>query len=507
MLLIGACGEVKAKSPDGGGSGDADFTLTVDPTSLTIPIAGSAELTVTVERTGAIGDITLSASGFGANLDVTLLPEVIPDGATAGQVTIRVIGGTMPSRTTVTLTGTPAGTSHSVDVTVATTTITVTGMVRGNLPGVTIGLMGKTSVTSGLDGAFTFTDVTPPYDLYTIADDGCGNNRTPTVHYFDDLTRPDPTVTAGVYSSICTTTSPCTSPSSNVSGTKSGAGNSSDQVVWAWSEGSFSNAVLNTDGTYSGKISWCSGNTSTGAIYAVQYTQKPNGAPDTFLGFAKTPSKTLTNGTAAMIDVPFTNINSTATITGTLNGPTGYPTPSVELRQQFGSVTVPLWQADTTAIDAVFPVIPAAGVSSLYASSNLAGHGGTYFAQPLVGNATVDITMPAAAEVATPANMASGITTNTTFTWTAPESVISVLSISGTGASYRIYTMSEQATIPAIPELDLPAGTQFNWAVFGFGPASGSNDAAATNELEGPNDLSGPAHAYTVSTVRSFTSQ
>lgn len=512
LLLVGACGEVKAKSPDGGGSGDGDFTVMVDPTSLTVPIAGSADLTIAIERIGAIGDITLSASGLGSNLEATFSPEVIPDGMTSGHVTISVVGGTAPSVSTVTLTGTAAGTTHSVDVTVTTTTITVTGRVRGNLPGVTVGLIGKASVTTGLDGAFTFNDVTPPYDLYTVHDNGCGSNKTPTVIYFDDLTRPDPIVSAGTYSSTCTITmcnceqSVCFS-GSNVSGTKSGAGNNTDQIVWGWSAGSFSSPVLNTDGTYSGRVSWCSGNTSSGSLYAVQFTKKSNGAPDTFLGLVKTPSMTLTDGTPKMIDLPFTSINSVATIAGTLNGPPGYPTPSVALRQQFGNSFSSLWTADTTSIDAVFPLIPTAGGNSLYASSNLAGHGTSYYLQPLIGDATVDFTMPAAAEATMPTDMATGVTTSTMFAWSAPPGVLSTLSLAGAGASYIVYTMRHEATIPNVPELALPAGTTFNWGVFGYAPAASVDDAAAPNGLGSVYEFSGPAHAYTVSTFRSFTSQ
>lgn len=514
-LLMSACGEVKGTSTDGGnGSGDApgvdDFSLSVDMASLTIPIAGSAEVRVTVERNGAVGDISLSAGGLGTNLDAAFAPTVIPEGETTSTVTISVKGGTAAGMSTVTLTGTAGDKTHSSDVSVTTTTITVTGTVQGDRSGITVGMIGRPSVTSGAGGVFTFTDVTPPYDLYTFIDAGCGTSTTPTAYIYKGLTRPDPTVTAGVYTANCTNFFPfCVipAPNSNVSGTKNGTGNNTDPVVWAWSAGSFNSGALNTNGTYSGNLSWCSGNSSTGAVHALQFTRKPNGAPDTFLGYAKTGNLTVQSGTPVnALSLTFTSVSTTATVTGTLNAPPGYPTPTVQLTQQFGNANEILWEDDTTAIDAAFPILAPAGGNSLYAASSLSGVGNSYFVQPLSSNTTLDFTMPAAAVLMTPANAATGVTSATPFAWTASPGTVSLVSVTGTGAIFRIFTVDEQMTIPVIPEVPLPSATQFNWSVTAYSPAT-INDAAGATGLEGvdPYDHSGPAHAISYSNTRSFT--
>lgn len=511
LLLSAACGEVKGTNtpPDSGSNVDADFTLTVDPTSLTIPIAGSDKVTVTVNRTGDTGEIALSATGLGSNLTAELSPAAIPDGETTAEVTISVKGGTPAASATVTITGTAGDKTHSADISVTSTTITVTGTVRGNRAGVKVGIIGKQSVTSGAGGVFTFTDVTPPYDLYTFAPQGCGSNTTPTVYYFEDLTRPDPTVTAATYSSLCPnlTLCPFPGPSASVTGTKSGTGNNTDPVVFGWSEGGFGSGVLNTNGTFSGTAGWCAGSTSTGALHAIQMTRKANLAPDTFLGYARTPA-TYTSGNAATTHLTFTAINSTGTITGTLNAPAGYPPPTVTLVQQFGNSWGSLWTADTTAIDAAFPIIANAGGNALYARTTLAG-GQSTFVQPLASTATVNFTMPAAAVLMTPADAATGVTTATTFAWTASSGVISQVNMSGTGAVFRIFTTNQQTTVPVIPELALPSGTSFNWGIIGYAPATSIDDAAGLNELESVNqlDYSGPAHATSLSITRSFTTQ
>lgn len=516
LVLSAACGEVKGTNtpPDSGSNVDpqGDFTLTVDPTSLTIPIAGSAKVTVTVSRTGDTGDIALSATGLGSNLTAEFSPAAIPDGETTAEVTITVKGGTPAGTATVTVTGTAGDKTHSADVSVTSTTITVTGTVRGNRSGVTVGIIGKPEVTSGSGGTFTFTDVTPPYDLYTVAQSGCGQSVTQLAYVFDDLTRTDPVVSAASYSSTCIFIGPvfCNSPApnSNVTGTKSGAGNNTDFILWSWSEGSFNNPVLNTNGSFSGNASWCFGNTSSGALHALQFTKKANGAPDTFLGYAKAQA-TYTSGSPAMTPLTFAAVGTTGTIAGTLNAPAGYPTPSVRITQQFGNVTAPLWQTNTTAIDAAFPVIASAGGTLLYATTTLNGVGTSTYMHPLTATATINFTMPQAAVLMTPANAATGITTSSPFAWTASPGVISQFNISSGGVAYVVYTTSDQATIPVLPNHELPAATSGTWSVTTYAPVASINDAAAADQLEGINqfDYTGPPHAISTSMTRTFTTQ
>jgi hypothetical protein len=298
-------------------------------------------------------------------------------------------------------------------------------------------------------------------------------------------------------------------PNSNVSGTKSGAGNNTDPVVWAWSEGAFNSPQLSTNGTYSGNISWCSGNTSTGSVHALQLTRKANGAPNTFLGYAKSSQVTLTSGSAANIPLTFSAVASSGTLTGTLNGYAGGPTPMVQQLQHFGNVDEVLWTATTTTIDTAFPIIASAGGGSLYATASQTGVGSSHFVHPLTATATVNFTMPAPAMLMMPADAATGINAQTQFTFTPAPGSISLVSIDGTGAAFRIYTTKDNFTLPAVAELSLPAATTFSWSITSFVPATTINDAAASDQLEyvGKNDYSGPPHGVAYSVTRTFTTQ
>lgn len=511
-MWLFACGSVK-NNPGDDDAAAADFTITANPTSLTVPIAGSQTVELTIARTGAIGDVMLSASGLGANITATFAPNPVPAGATTSQATITVAGGSAPATTTITLTGTAGSSQHSAMVSVTSTTITVTGTVRGNRSGVKVGIIGKQSVVSGAGGVFMFTDVTPPYDLYTFADSGSTSSPTPTVFLFHGLTRPDPIVSAPstftlTFFILCGIVSPC--PSSSISGMKTGTGTNTDPVVFVWTNGSFT-GTLTPSGTYSGTIGWSSGSTNQGFLHAIQLTRKPSGAPNTFLGYAKSAQTTLMDGTAATINLAFASVNSTAALTGTVSGPAGYPSPSISLIQQFGTTQATLWQTTTTTtVDATFPLIPAAGGTSLFATTSLNG-GTSNFVQPLTATVAVNFTMPAAAVLNLPADAATGVTTSTHFTWTSAASTINELNFSTSTpnrAAYKIFTTANDVTIPVVPELALPANQAFSWQVVAYGPNTTIDEAAAANELEtvSSTDFSGPAHAQTFSPSRTFTS-
>jgi hypothetical protein len=268
---------------------------------------------------------------------------------------------------------------------------------------------------------------------------------------------------------------------------------------------------LAATGSYSGTITWNTGTTNMGVLHALQLTRRASGAPNTFLGYARSSSTTLTDQTAATINLNFTAVTSTATLTGTLNGPAGYPSPAITLFQQFGDTQAALWQNTTTnTVDATFPLIAAAGGTSLFASTSLDG-GSSQFVQPLTGTVALDFTMPAAAVLGAPAASETGVTTSTHFTWTSAPATINEVNIDASTAglaSYRIFTTTSDVTIPVVAELTLPANQAFGWSVSAYGPNRSIDEAAAANELESVSsfDYQGPAHAKTSSPNRNFTS-
>ncbi len=527
--VAAACGEVSTKKPDGGDiiAPPGDFALSVDQSAVTIAIASETTVMVSVAPNGDVGDVTMTAEGLGSNLEVTFAPNPVvtpTTGAVTTIATIRAKGGTTAGTSTVTLTGTAGDKTHSVTVEVTTSTITVSGTVRGGRSGITVGMIGKPSVTSGAGGVFTFTDVTPPYDLYTVIDTGCGTSlasATKSVFYYDGLTRPDPVVTADTafvmvaQASYCLAIgilycADCSAPTTSARSV-GGTGNGTDRVVGQWGApgGSFTVGSVSAS-TITGTAEWFSGTNSTSNLYLIQFTRKTTEAPDTYLGFAKSAQTTITKSTgpAQSIPVTFVAVGSTATLTGTLNQPPGYPAAQIKLRQEFGSVSTELWSTTATnTVDATIPLIPAAGGTNLYAYSAM-GSANSAYVYPLSQNTTINFTMPTAAVQLAPDPGATGVTTATSFMWTPSTNALSEVTMSGGGRFYKIYTTASQLTPPVIPEATFPGGASMSWAVGGYGPnSSGVNDAAAQNELEQVSaaDFQGPAHFYTYSGSRSFT--
>ena len=173
---------------------------------------------------------------------------------------------------------------------------------------------------------------------------------------------------------------------------------------------------------------------------------------------------------------------------------------------------IPLWTGTTTAAAATIPLV-SAGKAAMSATATLNG-ATTSFVHPALAAAT-DITfaLPAPSTQTAPLDQAVGVTATTPFTWTAaPNTVYEVIffttTTQGSGkARYQLYTTSNNVKIPVVPELMLPNNQSFTWAVNGYGPTAGVNDAASANGLESVAmaDFDGPLHWFTNSIDRAFT--
>ncbi|MEZ4365548.1 MAG: hypothetical protein R2939_04570 [Kofleriaceae bacterium] len=502
LAALAACGTVSdepiADAPDG-----TDFSLVVTPTELSVPIGGSGDATLTIDRVGGGGDVELAAQGLPAGVTATFAANPVAAGTNSTTVTFAVAGGTAPATATVTLVGTSGGVERTTTLMVTATPITVTGVVKGEREGVTVRIVGKPAVTSGAGGTFTFTDVVPPYDLYTVGQSGLISSPTPTAHYFHGLTRTDPVVTAPSTFGLTI----LTNGDASVTGTKSG-GDGVNQMRIAWEHGG---AITTAPSSYAFTAFWTPLTASNqGRLFGFQYSTRATGAPDVFTGFGASAATTLNDNGNAVINLAFT-APSTASLTGTVTSPVGFPTPSLTLNQQLGPTgSTALWTANTTLADATIPLVTA-GKAALSATATLGGATTKYVHPALDANTDVTFVLPAPAVQIAPVASASGITTATEFSWTdEPDTVheVQVSTSSPQPASFLIYTTEGATTIPALPELALPTNQNFTWRVNGYSPTATMDDACTATGLEPVSaaDYEGPRHAVTSSTARSFTS-
>lgn len=508
LVVCAACGSVSSKTPDASGGGDSGsgggtFTLTVAPHTLSGPIGGPLQASVAVARTGDPGDITLSARDLPAGVTVTFATPTLSTGTNSSDITVSSGAGAVAGMSTITIVGTANGVEQTDQIQLTLTTITVAGHVQGNRSGVTVGMIGRPSVTSDASGNFTFTDVTPPYSIYTVAN---GFNNTPTVIYYDGLLRPDPVVAAASSFLIVHFGS-----NAQVTGSLSGNGPiTGNMLAIAWGNNSGStSSVTGSNNAYSLSAGWPTTVGITGTLYGLQWSTRGSGAPNTFLGYAQT-NATLQPNTPATVNLNM-SAPTTAQLTGTVTAPAGFPQPTVTLSQQLGNNSTQLWSAVTTTADSTIPVI-AAGKSCFFATST-ANNATTSFVYPALSAPTdVSYTLPAVPALMSPADGAAAVNNTTMFQIApTPMSISEIFYNTGgtTKVNYEIVTTASTFTLPVIPEEPLPSGQSFNWAVSAFGPATSVDEAATDSGLIGafPGDYTGVERYSTSSAGRTFTSQ
>ena len=387
------------------------------------------------------------------------------------------------------------------DAAVPAQPITVTGTVRGGRSGVTVRIVGKPAVISNAQGGFTFTGVTPPYDIYTVS---TGFNSMPVVTYYEKLTRPDPVVDAASSTLVLSTQSTGT-----VSGSKAGSGDFVSPMVIAWSDGG---SLQTTGSSWNFTARWSpAASTNDGTLYGLQFKTGSNGAPAAFLGFGQSKMTLTAGSTTFSANINFLPVATTAALTGSIKAPSGFPTPTLTLSQQFGTSAHPMWTASTTQVSARIPII-AAGTSAVHATSSIGGATVSFVHPALDADTNVSFDLPAPAVQVAPFSGATAITTSSPFEIVGAPSTIHAFHISTSGtakATYQVFTTATTTKIPNVPELPLPPAQTFSWSVTGFGPATSIDAAAATSALElvSSTDFVGPRHFATSSPARTFTSQ
>jgi hypothetical protein len=526
VLASTACGSVGSDGPDAappdevdGSTADVavvdvstvdveeigDFTISVSPGSLDIPIGASKSTTVTVARVGAAGQVELSATDLPDGVTVSFETNPIPKDATTSKMTVKVNPGAVPGDSTFTVVGLSGGVEKTTTLELTAQTITVTGKVAGNRSGITVGMIGKASVTSGAGGVFTFTDVTPPYDLYTVAAGAFVG--TQIVIYYDDLSRTDPVIDAasGLFFFPLGSTG-------DVSGNLTGgaAFDASHKGVALWDSTGGKDDTIAAGGVYSFTASWPQAASKTGNVVGLQWSLKANGAPDTFTGFG-TKSTTLTaGGSTTAVNVPLA-ATQTATISGTIKAPSGLPAPNLTLTAKLGaSISHVLWTAAATiAVDAGIPLTP--GASSAIHAISTAGNGATtqYVHPGLTADTDVSFDLPTPPAQSAPVDAATGVTGATAFQFSGVPNAVHQVVFSSGGAkrTFQLITTATNVKIPVVPEQPLPANASFNWSVTAFGPHPTTNSAATDDGLGFvfAGVLTGSARFQAQSPSRSFT--
>jgi len=392
--------------------------------------------------------------------------------------------------------------------------ITVTGRVLGQngqtVAGIPVSIRGIPSTNTDASGSFSIAGVATPYDITVV------NPTQNSALIYKGLTRSDPVL-------IYAGTSPGTKYTGSVTGKVTGGTFPSPgprdvtRVVWCSPEiTQGTNAA--TDGTFGFSPDWYGPSTTTGGIYALQFTADAAGFPVAggYRGYGVKTALALASGSALSNQSDSLLPVTTTRLTAAVTVPAGYTLVRKELYLQFSSTGSLQIVSDTTRNTAPSYYTPQVTGGTISLGVVIAGTSGseslTWKNGSAAGAAGVPLAPVVPPEQSLPLSGVTGVDTNVTFSWTAMPGAVHVIqfvAVNQANPSFAIITAGTSATIPNLKSLGLalPASASYQWDVFGFGPLSGTDAAAGSIAWVTGSSIPGPASVsyYGGTPFRTFT--
>ena len=459
-LLIAACGQTPA------------VVLTLDSASAEVLRGTDVQIEVTLTRTGgASGDVALATTGLPASVTAAFSPATLSGAALTSTLTLTAEAAAVEDSYDLSVTATGAGLADTAELTLDVNSLSVSGRVVGlfdiPLAGAAVGSQGDTAVT-GLDGGFTLTGLSVPYDL------SVWNSAAEWVQIYEGLTTDEP-----LLAPVAGYASPPAIPfGTNIEGTLSGGviPVGTDQIVTVCVEGldgvAFGcDTVDPTESAYSISANWVAGATTDVRVHALQVELDGAGNPVGYPGYANMDI-TVSDGDAAVADLDLGTALATTAVDVEIDS-------AIALSDLIGGVrvgpglTVPVMMINAPAAthEALMPVIADA-------TYTFAAHDGTMQLgwQAEVTGPTSTLEVPGQPILITPADTATGITATTDFTASNPtDGPMTFLWTADVGnLMVAVTTMDESQTIPDISAygLALPGSADFAWEVIGHSGVS-----------------------------------
>jgi len=392
-------------------------------------------------------------------------------------------------------------------------TITVSGKVIGsnNQPqsGVPVLIIGTSipSVNTDANGNFTISNVTTPYNIAVVD----GASKASLV--YKGLTRSDPTLmwidvapgtprTATLNGKIYPATAYPEPPTRK------------SKAAFASPELNASTNVNGTTGAYSINATWYGPTTTTGTVYALQWSYNTTtNLPTSYDGFGSRSGVSLLDATTNPNGNDTMSVVSSATFSGNVTVASGYTLNSKSLSVMFANNGIISLFSDPTPSSSFSYLTPDAPGATMFLSASASKPSGqsSAFRVGLSPSATgVALSVPAAPELSLPIDATTGVTKSSLFSWTPVTGGIQVV-IFQAGAGKPRYLVLTAAAADSIPDLTaaglgLPAATAYTWSVYSFGPFASADAAAGASGFLGALVGLFTSDGYTGrSSIRSFT--
>ncbi|HET9156836.1 MAG TPA: hypothetical protein VFN91_09235, partial [Myxococcaceae bacterium] len=398
------------------------------------------------------------------------------------------------SATTATLAASSGSLSSNATITInPPAAITVAGTVVDNqlrrFAGVSV-IIGGQSTVSDASGHFSIANVTPPYDLTALAT--TGGDKAGSL--YKGLTRTDPTILVALNPTSTDNTGTLTGTVTG--GDPLGTAGENTRIAWGSTQANqFQNAGDSISSSpYSLMVSWDAALPSiTGNMHVLQWAEDGNGLPASYKGYAvKTGVAVAAGGTTNNVNLAM-SAPGTSNVGGSVTVPAGVTLDGKLLSVSFDDSAAISLGSDAsagTSFSYLYPNVTGATASIGATGSNAGGDAVAAQTSGIaLGTTNVSIALPAPISAVLPANTATGIGTNTDFSWTAfaGGNAVYVLLISGPSGQpgYAVFTTATTARIPDLSGqgLGLPPAASYSWNVLAISPHSSVDSAAGAKSI------------------------
>lgn len=456
--------------------------LTLSSNAATVVRGESITLDVTVARSGSVGTVNLSLSGVPAGVTASFADDALAAGETSTTLTIVVTPAATDGAATVTVNAVADGTAKSSDVVVTVASLTVEGrlldLLGNGFAGAQVEIQGTTTTTDAT-GTFSISGVAVPYDLVTYV-----AAPSPGVHAFVGMTAANPDVLS--YAVL----NNATYPETTVEGNLPGAVPANHRAI-VCVEGITvvvigCQRLLPAETAYSVFASWADGGTVDVRVHALLIEQDADGFPVAYPGYA-TATGSITDGVPAMIHVGAPAAPSTATLSATMNPPSGfgpdYYGVVVEASDTFSIPVVDVLSPPSASFSVPVPVFPDATYGIFASARPVSGSASSNaWRFDLAAGSATTFTLAAPPAPASPTDGATGIGTRDTLSLTGePDGAVTFLAQAFPHTTIAVTTMSSSARIPDLAPFGaaLPAAAGYTWAGFVTPGVATIDDAAA----------------------------
>jgi hypothetical protein len=469
-LLLAACGSSHGSSSPPPPPPSA-FTVSVNPVAVSLAAGATATVAVAIDRSaGFTAPVALELVGPAAGVTGSFSPNPAP----GAQATLTLTGGGGAGTRGLYVRGSAGSAKDAAALAVAVLpdpSLTVTGrivdLLRQPLAGLEVRLGGSAALSDG-DGRFTFHGVSAPYDLVV-------KRASPLeAHVFRGLTRPDPVLPL-------IGPAPAAPRAVAVSGTLAGGGGFPQgagvvsALFFTAPEGFGGLYLFPGQGPAYGPFSatWYGGASETGTLHGLQWSVDAMLLPAQFLAYGNAPL-TVTEGVASSGQSLSLQPAATGFLSGTVAVPLGFTLSAKTLWLGAGPFTGVFLGTDGSPGATFTYATPDVGLPvGFQATATRGAKSTTSYRAGLLPSEVVSLSLPAPPLQQTPPIGATGVSTSTSFTWTAFPGAIHVVFVApASGPAFVVYVAGAQTTIPDLSAAGMPLakGVAATWSVWGVGP-------------------------------------